>query len=186
MVPVMSPVLCSSHPLLPEGKWVSNERGERSQEKHYPESIAVKIKLRESSGLIWLFPSWPQAGVVLTKYLIGRGVSWTHTTGGYTLHLMDLVLSFKWEVGVVQTPALSHAGLKSYWFLPLSALVCGPRGEKTIVWCLAIEVMLLDLAAAWETAMVWEARTSLIALFLVVLAYCLVLSRDRWNPYKAW
>lgn len=63
-----------SHPLLPEGNSVTHERRERSQEKHSPESVAVKIKLRESSGLILLFPSWLQARVVLIKYLIGRGV----------------------------------------------------------------------------------------------------------------
>lgn len=51
---------------------------------------------------------------MLIKYLIGRGVLWTHPSGGYTIHLIDLVLSFKWEVVVVQTPALSHAALKSY------------------------------------------------------------------------
>lgn len=33
-------------------------------------------------------------------------------------------------------------------FLPLSALVCGLRGENTFVWCLAIGVMLVGLAAS--------------------------------------
>lgn len=100
MAPVMAARLCSQPPLLPKGRSVTHKRRQRPQEKHYPESRAIKIKLREASGLIWLFPSWLQARVVLRKYLIWRPVLWTHPNGG--LHIMDLILRLKWEVVVVQ------------------------------------------------------------------------------------
>ena len=44
-------------------------REEMSQEKYYPESRTVKIKLREVSGLIWLFPELASGQSCVNKVL---------------------------------------------------------------------------------------------------------------------
>jgi hypothetical protein len=65
--------------------------------KRYPESRAVKIKLREALGLIWLLSSWLQARAVLIKYLILIWVPWTQPSLGYTVtQVWCLGLSGKW------------------------------------------------------------------------------------------
>lgn len=72
-------------------------REEMSQEKYYPESRTVKIKLREVLGLIWLFPELASARAVLIKYWILRWVLWTHSYGGYTQRVWFWGLSgLKW------------------------------------------------------------------------------------------
>lgn len=69
-------------------------REETPQEKHYPESSTVKIKLREVSGLIWLFPELASGQSCVNKVLdIEMGAVDSLIWG---LHTAGLVLRLKW------------------------------------------------------------------------------------------
>ena len=69
-------------------------REEMSQGKHYPESRTVKIKLREVSGLIRLFPELESGQSCVNKVLdIEMGAVDPLIWG---LHTTGLVLRLKW------------------------------------------------------------------------------------------
>lgn len=182
MAPVMAALLFPATPLSLEGKSVTQERRERPQEKHYLESRAVKIKLREALGLIWLFPNWLQARVVLIKYLMLRAVLRTHPSGGSTNGFVFEALSGEWWWFTFE---YYHTGLKSHCLLPLSALVCRQRRESLGL-VLGHSWLLVGFAAScfkvhWllRERQQCERPRPLPALFLAVLASYLVLSRER-------